>query len=76
MLIILQKSVKTIPKSILKINTGFNEILREFLPKMQFRCESVVNPLLVRSSYSLKSEARAKAERSQSEGTASENHDQ
>ena len=46
------------------------------LPPMQVRYRSVVNPLLVRSSYSLKSEARAKAERSQNEGTASENHDQ
>ena len=45
MLIILQKSVKTIPKSILKIDTGFNEILQELLPKMQFRCETVVKPL-------------------------------
>ena len=52
MYIILRKNVKTIPKPFPKINTGFNEILRELSAPsnagpLQVRCKSVIGPFIL-----------------------------
>ena len=60
------KNVKNIPKPSPKLNTGFNEILRELSTPsdavpLYLRCKSVISPFQVRSSIRLKSEGGAKA---------------